>query len=72
MSLSAFLTDAWVKMAKRLLPAEKELVVDGGKVDGRLTLPIKNGDCHEVPALDSDHSHSVQRIVIQSPERHSH
>ena len=82
MSLSAFLTEAWVEMAKHLLPAEKELVISGGTMDGNVALRIKNGHCHEVPALNSDHeeadtrmllhaqhaSQDAQRIIIQSPD----
>jgi len=30
-----------------------EFVISGGKEDGYLILSIKNGHCHEVPALDS-------------------
>ena len=81
-SLSAFLTEAWVEMAKHLLPAEKELVISGGTMDGNVALRIKNGHCHEVPALNSDHeeadtrmllhaqhaSQDAQRIIIQSPD----
>ena len=81
-SLSAFLTMAWVELGKRLLPEDRELVIGGGTTDGHLALSIKNGQCHEVPALYSDHeeaemrmlrhaqqtSREAQRIVIQSPD----
>lgn len=81
-SLSAFLTETWVETAKHLLPAEKELVIGGGTVDGYVALSVKNGHCHEVPALNSDHeeantrmllhaqhaSQGAQKIIIQSPD----
>jgi len=49
-------------MAKHFLPAEKELVIGGGKMDGNVALFIKNGHCHEVPALNSDHEEADTRI----------
>lgn len=45
--LSAFLTEVSVEMAKHLLPAEKELVIGGGTMDGNAALSIKNGHCHK-------------------------
>ena len=65
-SLSAFLTEAWVEMAKHLLPADKELVIGGGTTDGLLALSIKNGHCHEVPALDSDHEEADTRMLLHA------
>ncbi|KAL9977045.1 hypothetical protein ACROYT_G014408 [Oculina patagonica] len=81
-SLSAFLTETWVEMAKHILPAEKELVIGGDTVDGYVALSVKNRHCHEIPALNSDHeeadtrmllhaqhaSQGAQRIIIQSPD----
>ena len=81
-SRSAFLTEAWIEMAKRL-PADKELVIGGGATGGKLALSIKNGECTKVKALQCcDHegadtrmllhakhaSRDAQRVVIQSPD----
>ena len=82
-SRSAFLTEAWIEMAKQRLPADKELVFGGGATDGKLALSIKNGECTKVTALQyCDHeeadtrmllhakhaSRDAQRVVIQSPD----
>ena len=81
-SLSAFVTEAWIEMAKQRLPADKELVIGGGATDGQLALSIKNGECTKVTALHCDHeeadtrmllhakhaSRDAQRVVIQSPD----
>ena len=80
-SLSTFLTEAWIEIAKQRLPAHKELVIVGGATDGQLALSIKNGECTEVTALYCNHeeadtrmllhakhaSRDAQRAVIQSP-----
>ena len=42
-SRSAFLTEAWIEMARQRLPADKDLVIGGGATDGKLALSIKNG-----------------------------
>ena len=44
-SLSAFLAEAWIQMAKQGLPVDKELVIGGRATDGQLALSIKNGEC---------------------------
>jgi len=81
-SLSAFLTEAWIEMAKQRLPADKELIIGGGATDGQLALSIKNGECTKVTALHCDReeadtrmllhakhaSRDAQRVVIQSPD----
>ena len=81
-SLSAFLTEAWIEMAKQRLPADKELVIGGGATDGQSALSIKNRECTKVTALHCDHeeadirmllhakhaSREAQRVVIQSPD----
>ena len=82
-SRSAFLTEAWIKMAKQRLPADKELVIGGGATGGKLALSIKNGECTKVKALQyCDHegadtrmllhakhtSRDAQRVVIQSSD----
>ena len=41
-SLSAFLTEAWIEMANQRLPADKELVIGGGAMDGQLALTRVN------------------------------
>ena len=41
-SLSAFLTEAWIEMAKQRLPVDKELVIGGGAMDGQLALTRVN------------------------------
>ena len=82
-SRSAFLTEAWIEMAKQCLPADKELVIGGGATGGKLALSIKNGECTKAKALQyCDHegadtrmllhaknaSRDAQRVVIQSPD----
>ena len=81
-SLSAFLTEAWIEMAKQSLPVDKELVIGGGVTDGQLALSIKNGECTNVTALHCDHeeadtrmllhakhaSRDAQRVVVQAPD----
>ena len=82
-SRSAFLTEAWIEMAKQHLPADKELFIRGGATGGKLALSIKNGECTKVKALQyCDHegadtrmllhskhaSRDAQRVVIQSPD----
>ena len=54
-TISAFLTEAWVEMVKQRLPADKELLIGGGATDGQLALSIKNGECTEVTALHCDY-----------------
>ena len=75
-NLSAFLTEAWIEMAKDL-PEDKEFVIGG-----ETAFLAKNGQCYEVPALNSDHeeadtrmllhaqhaSETSQRVVILSPD----
>ena len=65
-SLAAFLTEASVNMVKQLLPEERELVIGGGMADGHLTLSIKNGQCHEVAELESDHWEADTRMLLRA------
>jgi len=65
-SLSAFLTEAWIDMAKQRLPADKELVIGGGATDGQLALSIKNGECTKVTALHCDHEEADTRMLLHA------
>ena len=81
-SLSAFLTEAWIEISKQHLLADKELVIAGRAKDGQLALSLKNGECTKVTALHCDHraantrmllhtkhaSRDAKRVVIQSPD----
>ena len=62
-SLSAFLTEAWIEMAKQRLLVDKELVIGGGGTDGQLALSIKNGECTKVTALHCDHEEADTRML---------
>jgi len=63
-SLSAFLTEASIEMAKQRRPADKELVIGGGATDGQLALSIKNGECTKVTALHCDHEEGDTRMLL--------
>ena len=66
-SRSAFLTEAWIEMAKQRLPADKELVIGGGATDGKLALSIKNGECTKVTALQyCDHAEADAKMLLHA------
>ena len=65
-SLSDFLTEAWIEMVKQCLPRDKELVIRGEVTDGQLALSIKNGECTKATALHCDHEEADTRMLLHA------
>ena len=66
-SLSAFLTEAWIEVAKQRLTTYKELVIGGGATDGQLSSIIyQDRECTKVTALHCDHEEADTRMLLLS------